>query len=256
MAGNEINVCKFLVENIGLINLQHIGLIENISAPGHRGKEKVEIANLEDIYKVSTQDAGKKADIYVNGIGVSVKQIGGSFPFNRLQRANLYDIYNLLGFSDIEQIISKLDQEVYKFHNNKLMRRNRPWEDFFQLNYFKELVEYLMLKGSPNKGLSTSPASLILEAPYDGITINNTSVYTFDEYFNEYLNKFKIAIRRQWIGQASNSEHNRAVSLSKKKGNSPWVFNDVTGNPRTGWRTDFPANERKTVYFLMIEKET
>jgi hypothetical protein len=31
------------------------------------------------------------------------------------------------------------------------------------------------------------------------------------------------------------------------------VFPDIAGQP-TMWREDFPENERKTVYFLMLEK--
>ena len=65
--------------------------------------------------------------------------------------------------------------------------------------------------------------------------------------------KFNIAFRRQWIGQSSKSEHRRAVSISKDLGNKPWVFNNVVGSPR-GWRKNYPENEKKTVYFLMIEK--
>ena len=127
-----------------------------------------------------------------------------------------------------------------------------------------------MLKGSPNLGISKHPAQYILEAPASDIDRDNLNLYSFDRErgrgflaisnrgVDEYFNLYKyltIAIIRQWIGQSSNSEHNRALSLLKKKDNLPWVFNNVVGKPRTGWRNDFPKSERKTVYFLMIEKK-
>jgi len=58
-----------------------------------------------------------------------------------------------------------------------------------------------------------------------------------------------VSIRRVWIGQASDSEHRRAVGLVSKPGNAPWVFNNVSGRPR-GWREEIPEHERKTVYFF------
>lgn len=108
--------------------------------------------------------------------------------------------------------------------------------------------------GSPNKGASRHPAEYILDAPTPLVNADDISVYTFEEYFNRYKENFKIAIRRQWIGQSSNSEHKRAVGLARKVGNTPWIYDGAAGEPNSGWRADFPANNRKTVYFLMIEK--
>ena len=252
MAGNELQVVKFLFDNIGKIKLNHLGIVTQIGAPTSNGFQPVN--TLDDLARISTEDARKKADVYINGVGVSIKQIGGSFSFNRLQRANLFDVYQLLGFNDIDRMLNQIDNEVLKFHRGLLDKRNRPWEDFFSKKDFKSLLKFLMMDGSPNYGFSAHKAELILEAPAICNTSDDISVYTFDEYFAKYENKFKIAIRRQWVGQSSDSEHKRAVSLKNKEGNAPWVFNDIVGTPRTGWRKEFPESERRTVYFLMIEK--
>jgi hypothetical protein len=252
MAGNELQVVKFLFDNIGKIKLNHLGIVKQIGAPSADGFQPVD--SVGALTRISTEDARKKADVYINGKGVSIKQIGGSFSFNRLQRANLYDVYKLLGFKNIDRMLNQIDNEVIKFHKGLLDKRNRPWEDFFSREDFKSLLKFLMMDGSPNYGFSSHKAELILEAPALCYNSNDISVYTFDEYFSKYENKFKIAIRRQWVGQSSDSEHNRAVSLKNKEGNAPWVFNDVVGTPRSGWRTEVPVSERRTVYFLMIEK--
>lgn len=253
MPGNEVEVARYLIKHLRKIELLHLGIIESVGAPrGYSGYRL--LTDVSDVVLISAPDARKKADIYLNGVGVSVKQVGGSFAFNRIQRANIESLFTKLGFSGIHRKLKRLDTEVRLFHEGRLSGRNRPWKDLFDESDFEKLLEFLMTKGSPNLGLSRHPAELILEAPRYFME-GKISVYSFDEYFEKYKEAFKIAIRRQWIGQASKSEHSRAVSLAKKPGNAPWVFEDVVGYPNSGWRPGFPESLRKTVYFLMIEKE-
>ena len=252
MPGNEVEVARYLIRHLGKIELPHLGTIESVGAPrAYSGYYT--LTDVSDVKLVSSPDARKKADLYLNGVGVSVKQVGGSFAFNRIQRANIESLFRQIGISDIHRKLTKLDTEVKLFHQGRLSRRNRPWKDFFDESDFGKLLEFLMMKGSPNLGVSKHPAELIFEAPQHFLD-GRISVYSFDEYFSKYKETFKIAIRRQWVGQASRSEHSRAVSLAKKTGNAPWVFEDVAGYPNSGWRPGFPKNLRKTVYFLMIEK--
>jgi len=255
MAVHEITVCAYLINNIGRITLEHLGLVKTISNPNPSGSGYMPITSKKQLCMISSGDSRKKADLYINDQGVSIKQKGGSFSYNRLQRKNLYDVYSLLKFRDIEAKLNQIDNEIRRFHLGKLPRRNRPWEKFFSETNFKALLEFLMMKGSPNVGFSSHPASLILEAPAKIYSDQSLKVFTFKEYYETYKNQFKIALRRQWIGQDSRSEHGRALAIAKNTGNSPWVFDDVVGEPRSGWRGDYPPSERKTVYFLMIEKE-
>jgi len=254
MPGNELEIGRFLVSSIGKITLPHVGLLASVGAPNPSSRGFTPIATLTEVSYLSSEDSRKKADIYINSRGVSLKQTGGSFSFNRLQRANLKDVYSIVGFNNIEQRLLRIDKEVERFHQGLLDRRSRPWEDFFTEGDFKSLLEFLMMKGSPNVGLSQHPAEFILEAPPSNISVSSVSLYTFEEYFNKYKRDFKIAIRRQWVGQASDSEHGRALGLVQKPGNAPWVYKDIMGEPRTGWRSNFPKEAMRTVYFLMIEK--
>jgi hypothetical protein len=256
MAGNEKEIAKFLVLNKGKISLGQLGIVKSVGAPRLSQQGCNEISTVKDIEDcLSTEDSRKKADIYINGRAVSLKQTGSSFLYNRLQRANILEVFTLLGFKNPGAMLQRLDREVVDFNKGNLDKRNRSWQDFFNEADFKALVKFLMVQGSPNVGFSSHPAEFILEAPAKGIIEGNINVFTFDEYFQEYKDKIKIAIRRQWVGQDSESEHGRALSLVKKEGNAPWVFNDVVGTPRSGWIKDFPVKERKTVYFLMVEKE-
>ena len=212
------------------------------------------MTTVDQLELICPGDARKKADVYINDVGVSIKQSGGSFLYNRLQRANILEVYSFLKFSNINQKLRRIDLEVSRFHQGLLERRNRPWQTFFTEHDFKSLLEFLMMKYSANVGFTNHPASLILEAPAENISIDTISVFTFDEYFEIYKQKIKIAIRRQFVGQASRSEHTRALGLSRKRGNALWVFNDVVGEPSTGWSNEWSSEARKTVYFLMIEK--
>lgn len=256
MAGNEKEIAQYLVSQKDKLSLRHLGIIKSVGAPNTTKSGFIEIETVDDVAGLlATEDPRKKADIYINSQGVSLKQTGSSFSYNRLQRANLLKVFVHLGFTDSSGILQKLDLEIKKYHDNKLDRRNRPWQDFFSETDFKALLKYLMMDGAPNVGDSGHPAKYILEAHVSGIKENSIEVFSFDGYFDKYKQKFKIALRRQWVGQASNSEHKRATGLAGKDENAPWVFNDVVGKPRTGWRERFPVSNRKTVYFLMIEKE-
>ncbi|HHP7231968.1 MAG TPA: hypothetical protein ACFCUY_14060 [Xenococcaceae cyanobacterium] len=255
MAGNESKVCEFIFNNINLLNLRHLGKIYEIAAPIKGSSEIKVIQSVKDLSNISTESSSKKADIYLNRSGVSIKQTGGSFSFNRIQRANIIDLYQQLEFTAIPNKLSLLDQAVNKFHQGQLTTRNVPWTNFLSEQEFKTLLEFLMMKGSPNLGFSKYPAQYIVEAPKKDINQNNINLYSFSEYFDLYKNNLSIAIRRQWVGQSSNSEHNRALGLSKKPDNFSWIFHEVVREPRSGWRDNFPTNERKTVYFLMIEKK-
>ena len=163
MPGNELDVCRYLMENIGNIELPHLGKVKTIGAPNPSSTGYTYITNAEHIRMISPGDARKKADIYINEEGVSIKQTGGSFLYNRLQRASIFEVYALLNFTNIDEKLEQIDTEVRRFHEGLLERRNRPWEDFFTEDDFKDLLELLMMKYSAHVGFSSHPASLILE---------------------------------------------------------------------------------------------
>jgi len=260
MAGNEKRVAEYLVLNKGKILLKHLGLVTSIGAPDPDGRGSIPLDSISAVNRVlATEDSRKKADVYINGHGVSIKQTGASNLFNRLQRANLIGVFTSLAFDNPPSILNRLDVEVENFHNGRIEGRNRHWQDFFNENAFKSLLKYLMMEGSPNVQISAHPAEYILEAPSRNISGTNINVFMFDEYFDTYKSMLKIAIRRSWYGQTSESEHKRASGLMRKPENATWVFDDVAGEPAvhesgTRWRADVLPVDRKTVYFLMIEK--
>ena len=200
MPGNEIEVVKYLVKNKGNVILNHLGNVIKISSPTAGGV--IEICDIDDIEHVHADDARKKADIFINDIGISIKQTGGSNAFNRLQRSGILEVFTELEIANPASSLSELDELIQKFHNGSLKgTRNRCWSEALTEFDFKKLVRYLMMKGSPNYGKSNFPAALILTAPGINISENNITVYTFDEYFERYKDSLKLSLRRSRIGQ-------------------------------------------------------
>jgi len=257
MAGNEATVINYLFSRLNVINLQYIGLLAKIEIP--YGNLKKNITDESEIGSYFPDDCHKKADVYLNSKGVSIKQIGSSFAYNRLQRQGLLNVIASLDIENSTDLINSFDNEVLKFHRGELESRDRNWSEFLTESDFKSILEYFMLRGSATRGDSKFPAEYILEATVNPSQDSDIEVFTFDDYFDKYKNSFKISIRRVWYGQISNSEHRRAKSLIKKPENLIWVLNEVAGEPSPNskgerWRMNIQEKERKTVYFLMLTK--
>jgi hypothetical protein len=249
MPGNERVVIEFLLINKGRVALNHIGLVNSLANPSGRGRAPVEIRSVDQVH---TEDAHKKADVIINGKGVSIKQEGSSFAYNRIQRASLLEVFPVIGLENVEKILERLDRLIDQFHSGKLDSRDRHWLEAFTETEFRSLLEYLMMKGSIESGVSEDPAEYILSAPKAQIKATNIECLTFSEYFEKNKDAFVVSIRRVWRGQASDSEHRRAVGLCSKPGNARWCYTSISGSPRNGWRLDFPVSSRMTAYILFL----
>jgi hypothetical protein len=164
MPGNEKETIRFILENKNKINLKYIGKIKTIKIPHKNKKIKVTNKNLDNFY---SDDSSKKADIYLNEKGISIKQDGGSFAYNRIQRKSLLNFFSkTLSFKDTNEIINKIDNQVQIFHNKK--NDDDEKSSFSPLNVmsktqFYTLLKYLMLDGSPMEK-SEFPAQYILNS--------------------------------------------------------------------------------------------
>jgi hypothetical protein len=259
MAGNEIETIKYLFLRKDKIILNHLGELKNIGAPEKDGSI-TNVNTYDEISLISTENSSKKADVYLNNKGISFKQKGASFPFNRLQRAELLKVFEFLKFENPEDQLDSVDKVVDDFHNGKLATRARPWKELFTEEQFKALTKFLMMDGSPNLGISNNKAEFILTSPKTIKNDNDIDVYTFDEYFETFKNDLTFSIRRVWLGQSSNSEHSRAKGLVKKPGNQEWIYETISGQPgvskTTGkrWRDEIPEIDRRTGYIIFVEK--
>jgi len=248
VAGNEKIVVKYLLSRRGKLSLNHLGVVSSVANPGRSGNP-VEIKTFDEVIPC---DAHKKADIYLNCKGVSIKQRGSSFAYNRIQRANILAIMLQLGIRDSQAVLRKLDNLIVRFHEGNLDSRDRPWYEAFSEEDFRIMLRYLMMEGSVEHGVSEDKAEYILSAPAIISSDRDIECLTFNEYFEKNKNLFYISLRRVWRGQCSKSEHRRAVGLCSKGGNAPWCFKSISGEPRSGWMPSYPPSNRMTAYILFI----
>lgn len=91
MPGNEKEVIEFIVKNRSQLNLPIIGAINKIEIPRENRLE--EITNIEQLYNFYSDDAHKKADVFINDKGISIKQSGGAPLYNKAQREFLIEFF-------------------------------------------------------------------------------------------------------------------------------------------------------------------
>jgi len=247
MAGNEKSIAAFLLENKSNLSLDHLGKIKTLHTPTN--ENPIELKSVQDIEDFLRPDsAQKKADVLINGKGISLKQTGGSKAFNKFQRKWAKSFFKFLKFNNVSKKISNLDKAVSEFHRGDCLR-SYPWNKIFSTEEYKKLLHHLMMLGNQH-AMSPHQAELIITAPKKNISSKNIHCYTFDEYFENYKDLSFLAIRRTWTNQDS-SESSRAKSIAKVKENEPWVFNDIVGSPNSGFNPY--EKDKRTVYYLDIE---
>ncbi|MFN5515525.1 MAG: hypothetical protein ACK5CA_12480 [Cyanobacteriota bacterium] len=226
--GSEDLVIKWLEENKGKIILPHIGVLTKVERIGKSN------SNL------------KKADVMLNNIAVSLKDVQGSFLYNKAFRSDLLKVLNA---SDI----AWFDQQVRDIHHGK-HKRNIGWKDGLKKERFKRLLRILVMDMNLKIGISEYPAVYLLTHPKEVKSIIDICVYDFDEFFEIFAEHWiTFAFKRHWPGQGDKSESNRAKRIINDLNSRPWVFDGVSGEPKE-WADDAPPpNERKTCFTCSIE---
>ena len=254
MPGNEETVIKFLVKSLHndkKINLPVIGNLNEVSMPIKDGKKI--IRQTSELINFSSNDRYKKADVYLNNFGVSLKEESAPL-YNKIQRKHLTDLINYLFPSKsnfISDLFAKLDNEIEKV--NKGSNRDIQWNKIFSEDEFLIFLEFLMMKGYADTKVSLHQADLILIAPkkISFENLDKIKIFSFKDYFLTYKNKIVIAARRIWIGSKSKSENKRALSMSKHPDNKKWIYKNISGKPRN-WDTSFPSQNRREIFYLNL----
>lgn len=254
MPGQENEVIKYVFNNRKKIKLNHLSKISSIKIP--KKKELIKINKLKDLKNNSSSDSSKKADVFFNDIGISIKEKGGN-PYNKLYRKDLSFMKDFIK-NDVkyEQVIKNLEKKLNEIHSNNL-KRDVFWKDVIEEKNFKPILKYLMMDGKPFKK-NDFPAKFILIHDQNIASNKNLTLLSFDEYFDSYKDKINFAFRRVWYGMTSD-EHKRAKNICYQHTDSEgWCFNTITGEPRKRkdgksiWRSDIIESDRRTAYYLNI----
>ena len=251
MPGNEDHVISYLVEssvNDCTYELPYLGILDSVSMPD--GDEQIEIRTQDALLRYSSSDRYKKADVYINNVGISIKEPVSPL-YNKMQRKHITALLDhlLKDTNRTEEILNSLDSEISKV--NEGGRRDVYWRSVFLENEFKLILEFLMMKGYADLKISHHPADYILVAPKRIGTFNAIKIYSFDEYFENYKDTIVLAARRIWTGNASNSENRRAFTMIREPLNCNWVFDNISGNPRK-WDPSFPVKDRREIFYFNV----
>lgn len=251
MPGNEDHVISYLVQssaNDCNYELPYLGILNSVSMPD--GDEQIEITTQDALLRYSSNDRYKKADVYINNVGISIKETVSPL-YNKIQRKHITAFLDHLleDANRTKEILNSLDSEISKV--NKGGRRDVCWKSVFFENEFKLILEFLMMKGYADLKISHHPADYILVAPKRIDNFKDIKIYSFDEYFENYKDTIVIAARRIWTGNASNSENKRAFTMIKDPLNSSWVFDNISGKPKR-WDPSFPVEDRREIFYLNL----
>lgn len=227
--GYEEQVISWLEENKGKIILPHIGVLTKLERIGKSN------SNL------------KKADVKLNGVAVSLKDVQGSFLYNKASRS---DLLKILSSSDI----TWFDQQVQNIHCHN-QKRNVRWQEGLKRDRFERLLRMLVMDMNLKIGISEYPAVYLLTHPKKIENIIDICVYDFDEFFEMFAeNWITFAFKRHWPGQNDKSESLRAKRIMNEPDSLPWVFHGISGDGPKAWADDAPPiNERKTCFTCSIE---
>ena len=166
-------------------------------------------------YKATTDS---KADVYINGLGVSIKSHRGASPafLNHTHRAGILKVCERLNID-----IGKLDLIINDYWQKRQagvigedVRNSDPYSPFSPyLEYLKPIINYFLFKGTSCKD-SKYPADYIL----DFVNPLDISTWRFsnDEYIENNWTHFVFSVRSKGMPRTYPNGTNASVI-------EPWV---------------------------------
>ena len=161
------------------------------------GLNDLEVENLAKKVGAFKAPAGSKADVFVNGLGISVKSHRGANPafLNHTHRAGFLKVCQRVGVS-----INKLDKIISDYwikrkagdigEDVKNSDPNSPFKE--HLGYLKPILKYFLFTGTAQKD-SLYPAQLILD--FTDPLKDSLWKFSKDEYIDDNWNHFIFSVR-------------------------------------------------------------
>ena len=160
--------------------------------------QSFDVQQLVNILCIGKAKTSSKADLSVNGIQYTLKEINGSPPaiVNHTPRPGFETACNHVGVS-----IKKLDDIILKYwelrkkgtikEDTKISDPNCPFRPY--KDYLKPIIEYFLFTGT-GRGTSNFPADKVLEINYKCLP-SEMRIFEKDDYFDDVWNKLQISIR-------------------------------------------------------------
>ncbi len=179
--------------------------------------QSFDIPNLVSVLGIGKARTSSKADISVNRIQYSLKEIGASPPaiVNHTPRHGFENACNSVNVSIVT--LDKIISVYWKLRNNgtikedtKISDPNCPFKSYKV--YLKPIIEYFLFTGT-GRGVSNFPADKVMEINYKNLP-TEIKIFEKDDYFDQVWDKLQLSIRSK--GMPPNYPTcNNANSISK-----------------------------------------
>ena len=160
--------------------------------------QSYDITRLVDILGIAKARTLSKADVAVNGVRYSLKEIGASPPaiVNHTARPGFETACKHVGVSikKLDDIISdywKLRQRGIIKEDTKTSDPNCPFKLY--KDYLKPIIEYFLFTGT-GSGVSNFPADKVLEINYRNLPAE-MRIFEKDDYFDQVWDRLQLSIR-------------------------------------------------------------
>lgn len=157
-----------------------------------------DITNLIKTLGITKSRGSSKADITINGVSYSVKEMGASPPaiVNHTARHGFENACANVGSSIAT--LDKIITEYWKLREGKIIKEDtkisNPNCPFIHYkDYLKPIIEYFLFTGT-GRSVSNFPATKILEINYKKLPIE-IKIFEKDNYFEQVWDKLVFSIR-------------------------------------------------------------
>jgi uncharacterized protein involved in outer membrane biogenesis len=160
------------------LKVDGLGLAENDDTPVltiARADVALEWASL-------VRGAWRFSELHLSSPELQLK-VSKNGVFNMAQWIESYEERN----PSSSNVLPRLLIQQFQITDGKIHFQDQQsgYQNQFDPVEFKVLLEFLMMKGSPNYGISNHPAEYILTAPKTNITAKKIYCDTFEEYFTK-----------------------------------------------------------------------
>ena len=160
--------------------------------------ESFDIPNMIKTLGITKSRGSSKADITINGVSYSVKEMGASPPaiVNHTPRHGFENACTNVGSSITT--LDKIITEYWKLREGKIIKEdtkisnpNCPFIPY--KSYLKPIIEYFLFTGT-GRSISNFPATKILEINYKKLPVE-IRIFEKDNYFEQVWDKLVFSIR-------------------------------------------------------------
>ena len=214
---------KITVESVKNNNIECKPIPKGIKLSKLSDDEVEDLAKEVGAFKAPSRS---KADVYVNGYGISVKSHRGANPafLNHTHRGGFLKVCERIGVS-----IDKLDEIIKDYWDkrkkgiiNEDVKNNDPNSPFKNnLEYLRPILNYFLFTGTA-RGDSKYPADFILDF-IDPLQEKDWKI-TKDEYLTDNWDHIIFSVRSKGMpGEKSENPKKAYETYKNKKDLDPWT---------------------------------